>query len=100
MLREDYQKQMDAVADRFYKMVNLTVLVCFTFTWAIFSTDKNLMQNPLEIGGCVVLGGFIVLAIIRSGADQKIRLIRAAYERDHNDQFESASILPLTGLFS
>ena len=99
-LHEHYQKRMDVIADRFYKACGVTTVVCFSFTWTIFSADKTLMHDPLAIGFLTLCGMFIVLGLIRPRAVQAARSVQQLYEADCRARFgEDAVVVRLTGLF-
>lgn len=98
-LHAPYQKAVDVVADRFYKAMGLVTLVCFSFTWAIFSHEPALMNHALDIGAAVLIGMFLVMALIRPSAVRKVSEVEAHYAEDHRDTFGEEPRLALTGLF-
>lgn len=99
-LHEHYQRRLDVIADRFYKACGVVTVVCFSFTWAIFSADKTLMRDPLAIGFLTLCGMFIVLALIRPRAVQAAQRVQQLYEGDCRARFgEDAPMVQLTGIF-
>ncbi|MDE8652553.1 hypothetical protein [Novosphingobium album (ex Liu et al. 2023)] len=98
-MHEHYQKAMDAIADRFYKAMGLTTLVCFSFAWGILSHDPTSMRDALGNGFLVLAGMFLVMAIMRPAAVRKVKLVDARYDEDHRATFGEAPKLALTGLF-
>lgn len=98
-MHEHYQKRMDVIADRFYKATGVATVVCFSFTWTIFSADKTLMQDPLMIGFLTLCGLFVVLGLIRPRALKAAKSVQRIYERDYRATFGKGEAVQLTGIF-
>ncbi|MEW9855764.1 hypothetical protein [Novosphingobium sp. M1R2S20] len=98
-MHEHYQKRMDVIADRFYKATGVATVVCFSFTWTIFSADKTLMRDPLMIGFLTLCGMFVVLGFIRPRAVKAAKQVQQLYEQDYRARFGEGASVQLTGIF-